>query len=381
MRIEPFEMERWQSVWENRVRYNLSESGVHPMTVMELFEMADLEAAEVLLPQRLVYNQSNGTPELRQTIATLYPGAGESNILVTNGGSEANFVTALSLLEPGDHAVLMVPNYMQLWGLGRAFTGDLRTFPLVEDRRWAPDLDALRRAADERTRCIIVTNPNNPTGAILEEGEMEEIVAIADRVGAWLVADEIYAGSELAGPRTPSFWGRYDRLLITNGLSKAYGLPGLRVGWIAGPADRIETIWSYKDYTTIAPGTLSDICARIALRPEMRDRIRRRTQKILNTNLPIVKEWIEAQGGLFHCVPPRAGAICYLRHNLPIPSRLLADRLRDEEDVLVVPGEHFGMERGERGERYIRIGYGLPREELVQALQRVRRTLNAAASV
>ncbi|MBI4513607.1 MAG: aminotransferase class I/II-fold pyridoxal phosphate-dependent enzyme, partial [Gemmatimonadetes bacterium] len=377
MRIEPFEMERWQSVWENRVRYNLSESGVHPMTVIELCEMADLEAAEVLLPQRLVYNQSNGTPELRETIAGMYPGATEANILVTNGGSEANFVTALSLLEAGDRAVLMVPNYMQLWGLGRAFAGDLQTFPLVEERRWAPDLDALRRATDERTRCIIVTNPNNPTGAILEEREMDEIVAIAGRAGAWLIADEIYAGSELSGPRTPSFWGRYDRLLITNGLSKAYGLPGLRIGWIAGPADEIERIWSYKDYTTIAPSTLSDLCARIALRPEMRDRIRRRTQKILNMNFPVLRGWIEEQGDLFQYVPPRAGAICYLRHTLAVPSSVLAERLKDEEDVLVVPGVHFGMERGERGERYLRIGYGVPKEELQHALRRVRRTLDA----
>lgn len=371
MKIRPFEMERWQSLWENRVRYNLSESGVHPMTVLELFEIADVEATEVLLTQRLLYNQSNGSLELRRTIAGMYPGATEANVLVTNGGSEANCVTAWSLLEPGDHVVFMVPNYMQLWGLSDAFAHEVRTFPLVEGRRWAPDLDALRRAIDDRTRAVVVTNPNNPTGAILSEDEIAEIVAAAERVGAWVIADEIYAGAELEGPRTPSFWGRYDRLLITNGLSKAYGLPGLRIGWIVGPADQVERIWGYKDYTSIAPGTLSDVCARTALRPEVRERIRRRTQKTLNTNFPALRAWLDEQSDLFHCVPPRAGAIAYVRYAADIGSRRLAERLKDDHDVLIVPGDHFGMDH------YMRIGYGLPKAELEEALNRIRESLEA----
>jgi aspartate/methionine/tyrosine aminotransferase len=370
MKIDPFAMERWQSLWENEVRYNLSESGVHPMTVLELFEIADLEAAEVLLTQRLFYNPSNGSPELRAAIASLYPGADERNVLVTNGSAEANFVTALHLLEPGDNVVFMVPNYMQWWGLGRLFGGEVRTFPLVEERRWAPDLDALRRAVDARTRAIVVTNPNNPTGAVLSEDEMAEIAAVADRAGAWLIADEVYAGAELDGPRTPSFWGRAERVIVTNGLSKAYGLPGLRIGWIVAPRDLVEQLWGTKDYTTIAPGTLSDLCAQTALRPDVRERIRARTQKILRTNLPVLLDWLAAQGDLFRCVPPRAGAIAFVRYAADVPALELTRRLKDEQDVLLVAGEHFGF-----GDRFLRIGYGLPKPELEEGLERIRATL------
>lgn len=364
MKLKPFEMERWQSTWEHRVRYNLSESGVHPMTPAELFQLADADPDD-LLAERLGYNQSNGTDELRALIADLYPGATPENVMVSNGGSESNYTTIWSLIEPGDPVVMQVPNYMQMWGLAETFSADMRPFRLREDADWGPDLDELRTRVDDRTRVIIVTNPNNPTGAILTDDEMNEIVAIAQRVGAWLVADEIYAGAELDGDRTPSFWGRYDRLIVTNGLSKAYGLPGLRIGWTVGPADFIARLWAYKDYTSIAPGTLSDLCARIALQPASRRAIRDRTRAILQENLPVLTGWLSARPEIFDFIPPRAGAICYTRYGLDIGSTRLAERLKDEQDVLVVPGDHFRMDG------YLRIGYGPPRPDLLEALDRM----------
>lgn len=364
MKINPFRMERWQSTWENRVRYNLSESGVHPMTPLELFELADTDP-RTLLEQRLIYNQSNGTDELRDSIATLYPGATHKNVLVSNGGSEANYITTWKILAADDVAVMQAPNYMQMWGTSQIFAGTVRVFRLLEQRDWAPDLAELRDRVDDRVRLVIVTNPNNPTGAILTEVEMEEIVAAADRVGAWIIADEIYAGAELAGRRTPTFWGRYDRLVITSGLSKAYGLPGLRLGWAVGPAAFIADLWSYKDYTSIAPGTLSDLCARIALRPDTRQRIYDRTRRILNENIAPLREWLAARADIFQYIEPGAGAICYTRYDLDINSSELAKRLKDEQSVLIVPGDHFNMDG------YMRIGYGIPKPELIDALDRI----------
>lgn len=368
MKLNPFEMERWQSTWEHRVRFNLSESGVHPMTPLELLELAGADPRE-LLGHRLGYNQSNGSDELRERIAALY-GAEPGNVLVGNGGAESNYVTAWSLLEPDDAVVMEVPNYMQLWGLAEAFGGEVRSFPLLEDRGWAPDLERLaERAAG--ARAIIVTNPNNPTGAILSEEEMDEIVRIAERAGAWLIADEIYTGAELDGRPTASFWGRYERLIVTAGLSKAYGLPGLRVGWVVGPADFIRRLWSYKDYTSIAPGTLSDLCARLALRPDVRAKIGARTREILNENLPALTEWLGRRPETFDFTPPRAGAICYTRYNLDIGSSELARRLKDEQDVLIVPGDHFRMDG------FMRIGFGPPRAELLEALERIETVLTS----
>ncbi len=370
MKIGPFEMERWQSTWENRVRYNLSESGVHPMTVAELLEIAGLEPA-VVLDQRLVYSQSNGTDELREAIAALYPGATPAQVLVTNGGSEANYTTTWSLLEPDDVIVMQRPNYMQAWGVAEAFGREVRGFHLVEERGWRPDLDELNDRADGAVKLIIVTNPNNPTGAILADDEIDRIVAAADRVGAWILADEIYAGAELDGVRSPTFWGRYDRVVITSGLSKAYGLPGLRLGWAVGPADFIERLWSYKDYTSIAPGTLSDLLARAALRPQTRHRIEERTRDILRRNLRLLADWLSERSDIFRFHEPRAGAICYTRYELDINSSALARRLKDEGNVLVVPGDHFHMDG------YLRIGYGAPTHELGEALDRVETVLRS----
>jgi len=372
MRLVKFEMERLQSTWENRVRYNLSESSVHPMSVREL--TGDPVFLERLLDMPLAYNQSNGTDELRAAIASFYPGATPDNVEVTNGGSEANFITVFSMLEPGDEVVVILPNYGQIWGLVNSLGMITRSSTLREDRKWAPDLDELEAAASDRTRMIVVTNPNNPTGAILTAAEMEAIARIAARSGAWILADEIYQGSERDGITTASFWGKYDRVIVTNGLSKAFGLPGLRIGWIVAPQDLIARMWSYHDYTTIAPGTLSDTLARIALSPEGRARCWERTRSICRENFPLLRAWLESHGELFHMVEPRAGAIAYLSYDLPLNSTELIERLLREKSVLVVPGDHFGMDR------YLRIGYGSPPEYLREALELVHEVLESAAA-
>src|SRR5262249_49924265 len=256
MRIETFQMERMQSTWENLVRYNLSESGVHPLSLAEL--VGEGQDRDALLATELGYGQSNGTAEFRRAIPVLYPPADEQNVLVTTGTAEANFLVSWLLTDPGDEVVMMLPNYMQLWGLFRAFGGEVRPLPLVNELNWAPDLDQLERIISDKTRVIAVCNPNNPTGAILTEVEMDRIVEAARRVGAWILADELYRGAELRRDMTPSFWGKYEKLIVTSGLSKAYGLPGLRIGWILSTEDFAARAWAYHDYTTIGPGPQTD---------------------------------------------------------------------------------------------------------------------------
>ena len=364
MRFEIFEMERLQSVWENRVKFNLSESGVHPLSTREL--ISDPDFLDQLLDTPLAYNQSNGTEELRKSIAAMYAGAGPENVEVTNGGSEANFISLYGVLQPGDEVIVQLPNYGQIWGLTRSLGMVVKGFHLVESRNWAPDLEELESTASPNTRMIAVCNPNNPTGAILTPAEMNAIIRVASRSGAWILADEIYQGSEREGKATPSFWGKYDRVIITNGLSKAYGLPGLRIGWVVAPADTILNLWSFHDYTTIAPGTLSDMLARVALSAPGRARCLERTRNICRTNLPLFRSWMESQGPIFTWVEPRAGAIAYLRYDLPINSTALMERLLKEKSVLVVPGDHFGMDN------FLRIGYGAPPGHLKRALEHVQ---------
>jgi aspartate/methionine/tyrosine aminotransferase len=370
MRFEAFTLERWQSTWEHRVAWNLSESGVHPLRLEELVETAEDRSA--ILVQELAYTQTNGTPDLRGAIATLYPGATADHIEVTNGGSEANCIVLWHLVERGDEIVMMVPNYMQARGLARALGATVHGWALAPDAagRWRPDISALARLVNGRTKLILICNPNNPTGARFTETDLDGICRIAERWGTWIVSDEIYRGAEFDGVETATMWGRYDRAIVTSGLSKAYGLPGLRIGWVTGPPDLVETLWGVHDYTTIAPGALSDRLARIALEPARRAQLLARTRGILLTNYPILRHWIDARAdGVTH-VPPEAGAIAFIRYHHAVNSTALVERLRDEQRVLVVPGDHFDMDG------YLRIGFGSDPAYLSAALGRIGTVLD-----
>ncbi|MGH9349000.1 MAG: aminotransferase class I/II-fold pyridoxal phosphate-dependent enzyme [Vicinamibacterales bacterium] len=366
MKIEPFAMERWQSTYENDVEFNLAESGVHPLTVRELLD--DAGEWDGVLDQPLVYTQSNGTRELRERVAAIYPGATPDHVQVTNGGSEANCVVTWRLVEPGDEVVLMVPNYLQAQGLSRAFGGMVHEWRMRPDygaKRWIVDVDELHRLMTAKTRVIAICTPNNPTGARLGESDLDEICRIAGHYGAWVVSDEIYSGAERDGRQSPSVWGRYERAIVTSGLSKAYGLPGLRIGWVAGAPDFIASTWLLHDYTTIAPSALSDRLARAALTPDRRQRLLGRTRRIVRDNYSILEAWLADQPGAFTWIPPEAGAICCAHYHYDIGSLVLAERLRAEKSVLVVPGEHFGMDR------YVRFGYGERSDYLKAGLARV----------
>jgi len=363
MRIETFALERMQSTYENEVDYNLSESGVQPLTLGELADNA--ASREALLAEALRYTQSNGTAALRDVIAALYDGARRDHVQVTNGGSEANYLATWNLVEPGDEVVMMVPNYMQTWGLARGFGAAVREWPLAQDgSRWTIDTAALDRLVSPRTKLIVVCNPNNPTGARFEAPDLDRIAAAAARHGSWILSDEIYRGAERDGRETPTMWGRHDRVIVTSGLSKAYGLPGLRIGWIVAPPPIVAALWSYHDYTTIAPGALSDALARRALEPVRRSRLLDRTRSILNRNFPLIAEWLDTHGGLFTYAAPDAGAIVYVRYHHPINSTELVTRLRKERGVLIVPGDHFGMDG------YLRIGFGEDPQYLRTGLER-----------
>ncbi len=367
MRVPPFAMERWQSTYEHRVDYNLSESGVHPLTLDELIELTGLDPAGIPLG----YSQSDGSDELKARIAALYDGAAPDNVVATTGGAEANYVVLWSLVSGGDRVVSLEPTYGQTPGLAEGLEAELVRVPLEEARGWQPAPGAVRAAVTPGTRLVMLTNPNNPTGAVLTAEAREEIVSAAAAVGAWILADEVYTGAERSGPETASLFGSYERVIATGSLSKAYGLPGLRLGWVVAPAELHEEIWARKDYTTITPSALSDVAAARVLAPPVRARILERTRGIIRDNLPRLTRWLEGSGGSFRFRPPDAGAICYVRYDLDVGSSELAERLRAERSVLVVPGDHFGMDR------HLRIGFGNPAPELEHALDRISDLLDA----
>ena len=363
MQIEPFVMERWQSTFEHHVDLNLSDSGVQPLRVDELLEPGEYEE---LLSQQLIYTQSNGTPELRDRIAALYPDASRANIEVTNGGSEANLISSWSLVEPDDEVIIQIPNYMQLWGVTKALGANVKPWTLrpdLDSGTWKLDLDELESMVTPKTKLIAICNPNNPAGSIIDAPELDRIAEIAARNGAWTLVDEIYHGAELDGSTTPTMWGRHERVIVTNSLSKAYGLPGLRIGWILGPEETVERCWGRHDYTSISPGAISDLLAEKALQPERRARILERTRELLTRNLGIALDWV-AERPQLRTITPRGGAYLMLSYDNPMNSSELAERLRVDKSMLLVPGDHFGMDN------WVRVGFGDDTETLTAGLER-----------
>ena len=362
MNIPEFELERFQSLYEHHVDYNLSESGVHPLKVRDLLGEGDVEA---FLERELIYEQTDGPLKLKEGIARLYRQAQAENILVTNGTIEANFLATWGLIEEGDEVVYMLPNYVQIKGLAEAWKVDVKPFHLREDNAWQPDIDELKAAISPKTKLIALCNPNNPTGIVLSEGARRGLVEAAAGVGAWLLVDEIYRGTEHDGVMIESFWGSYDRVIVTSGLSKAYGLPGLRIGWMLGPSPTIEAAWGHKDYTSITAGTLSYDLASRALEEDMIGKILGRNRELVKGNLKILKGWIAEQQGLFSLVSPQAGAMAFVKYHFDIDSISLTDKLHHDKSVLVVPGAHFGLEHS------LRVGYGLETPKLIAALARI----------
>ena len=362
--FQPFQMERMLSRFEKEVEYNLSESGVHPILLRELVDREN-GYLQSLLDTDLNYPHTNGIPQLRQNIARLYQGGTPENVLVTVGAIEANYLVLKTLLAAGDEIVVMLPNYMQIWGLAKNHGLALKTFQLREETGWTPDLAELESVVTASTRLIAVCNPNNPTGSVLSESEMDAIVNLADRVGSWILADEVYAGAErLTDEETPSFYGRYDKALVTGSLSKAYGLPGLRIGWVVAPAGIVDDIWARHEYTTISATMLSNQLAALALSPEVRPWLLRRTRSYIRRGYPVLRSWMDLHPGSFSLRPPDAGAIAFIRYHFEVNSTRLVERLALEKSVLIVPGDHFGIDH------FVRVSFGLPHSYLQSALGR-----------
>jgi hypothetical protein len=364
--FHPFLMERMMSKFEKKVDFNLSESGVHPVLLKDLLDLSS-DGIEKFLSVELNYPHANGIPELREAVASIYSHASKQNVLITVGAAEANFICVQTIMDQEGELVIMFPNYMQIWGIAKNFQLQVKPFFMKEENNWAPDLKQLEKIVNEKTRLIAVCNPNNPTGYILKDYEMDTIVRIADRVGAWILSDEVYSGAERTNSKiTPSFFGRYDKVLAVGSTSKAYGLPGLRIGWVVGPSKIIEEIWARHEYITISATMLSNYLGAIALSSNVRKKLLERARKYIRTGYDIFSEWVKDCGDVFSLVPPQASAVAFVKYNIDVNSTEFVEKLVREKRVFIVPGDNFGLDR------FFRISFGLPREYLSQGLDRIQ---------
>ena len=362
MRFPEFSMERMQSTFEKSVRYDLSESGVEPLTLDDIARSMD-----ELRSLPLGYADGRGRLETRTLVAGFHPGAGPDNVLLTTGTSEANFLALSTLLEPGDEVIVVMPSYMQVHGIARGLGARVSEVWLREERGWRIDLDELRAAVTDRTKVLCVCQPNNPTAQRHSEAEVAEMARVAAEHGSWILADEVFRGAERDGQDTPSFAGRGDRVIVSGGLSKVYGLPGLRVGWLVGPDERVAAAWSLKDYTSIAPAILSELLAEHAL--AKRDQLVKRARYLVRERWPLLEAWASRHARELHWTPPVAGSICFFSYTWPIDSVALSDRLIRDWSTMVVPGAHFSAER------HLRIGFGMSPRVLDAGLAALDRLL------
>jgi len=366
MQFQNFELEYFQSQFERTVEYNLADSSVKCLSTREWLSE---EEAEQLLSTGLFYPEVNGTGLLRERIAALYPGATANNVLVTVGAAQANCMVVSTLLERGDEVIVVSPGYRQVWGLAKNLGCNVKELQLLPEENWRLNLDRLAAMTSDKTKLIAIVNPNNPTGTVLAPDEMKQVVETCERSGAWLHADEVYRGTEFHGVETPSFWGQYDKLICTNSLSKAYGLPGLRIGWIVSQPAFTQEAWARHDYTTIGPSGASDHLAAVALDPLVREKIIDRTRRILNANYPVMDAWLKTFGDTFSWHPPAAGAICWAHYRGAIPALEIVEKLRAQHGVLLCPGDHFGMPG------FLRFGYGGELQHFQEALAETERGL------
>src|SRR2546428_7041859 len=355
-------MERMQSPWEHLVRYDLSESGIEALTLEEI-----TRDPKEIMRTPLGYAEGIGREPTRALVASFHPGRSADDVVITTGTSEANFLALATLVTAGDEVVAVMPNYMQVHGVASGLGARIREVWLREERGWTIDLDALGAAVNARTKVVCVCQPNNPTGQILTASEVSAIVRVADRHGVWILSDEVYRGAERSGEESATFSGRGERVIVTGGLSKVYGLPGLRIGWLVAPPERVEDALEIKDYTTIAPATISEVLAEIAL--ERRKQLLERARFLVNDRWPMLEDWAGGRSRELHWTAPAAGAICFFSYKYPIDSMALVDRLIREYSTMIVPGIHF------RAERHLRIGFGMVPRVLHSGLAAIDRLL------
>lgn len=351
MKIQPFAVEQWMNAYETRCRYNLAETCVESLTLDQLLSLAGQRESilDELLPLKLTYGAIEGSERLRAAVAALYASRSPRDVMIAHGAIGANSLVYQALVERGDHVVAIVPNYQQHYSIPESIGAQVSRLRLREEDGFMPDLDALRELVRPGTKLLSLSNPNNPTGALLGREQLTEIAAIAESVGAWVVCDEVYRGTTQVGDElTPSIADITPRGISTGSMSKAFSLAGLRLGWIVAPHEVLVAAEIHRDYNTISVGMLDDYLAAIAL--EHSGAILARSRQVVRTNLTVLDRWVATEPAVRY-VRPAAGTTALLRYAHPMASRDFCVRLLEEAGVLFTPGSALEMEG------YVRIGY------------------------
>lgn len=343
--IADFKLERYFARWEFVAQHLLSSSDVEGWAMADVVALADPESRRLWDGLALGYTESPGHPLLRAEIASLYDMAAPEDALCTVSAEEAIYLCMRVLLQPGDHVVALFPNYQSSYEVARAIGADISWWRLEPSGgRWAIDLDALRALVRPDTRLICVNFPSNPTGALPTHDEWRAIVDIARELGCYLFSDEVYRWMEYdPADRLTAAVDAYERGISLGAMSKAFGLAGLRVGWLASrDRELLARALAYKDYTTICGSAPSEILALIALRA--RERVLERCMAIVRANLAVADAFMAEHPARFSWIRPRAGSVGLARWHGNAPVEALAASLASDLGTMILPGSVFDLE-------------------------------------
>ncbi len=367
--VKPFAVERWFARYEFTAPYNIAESCAAPLTVGELMQLHDEASLDDLKAFRLSYTESHGALALRREIAGLYDDTSPEQVFVTVGGQEALFLAFSSLVGPGDNIVVEFPAYQEMYSVAEAAGAEVRPWRLQlagdgkGGRRFLPDIDELPHLVASRTKLVVVNHPHNPTGFVPNRAFMERVVAAARAVGAQVLSDEVYRGLEHVATDLPPGRAFGDDVIVVGSMSKAYGLPGLRIGWLVADAEVLERVALRRDYTTICANILAEEMAAVALRA--RRAILARNRGIAARNLRLVREFMARHQDAIEWIEPQGGVVAFPRLLASgLGSEDFCRELVEKKGVLLVPGSCFEVEG------HFRLGFGYDTDKLEAGLER-----------
>ncbi|QFZ28753.1 putative capreomycidine synthase [Clavispora lusitaniae] len=359
MKQEPFAVEQFMDKYESDITYNLGETCVESISINDLLQ--DVSPAEKenfvskLLASKLTYGHIRGSPELRDKIAQLYGDSSitREHVIITNGAIGANFLAFYALVNPGDHVIVVDPTYQQLSSVPAMFGAIVDKLIVEPSTGYLPDLKWLESTISQnKTKMLVINNPNNPTGYVWDDSTLQAIIAICQRHCVTLYSDEVYRPLFHTGsPASSAVTLAEDGVIVSGSMSKAFSLAGLRLGWlVTRNKSALNAFYEKRDYNTISVSVLDDACALLAL--QNADKLLLRNHNICEKNLSMIKNFVKHNNDKVSWIEPRGGSTCFLRLNNYETTMELAQTLAVTSKVLVVPGEVFGYPG------WIRVGFG-----------------------
>ena len=366
MKIKPFAVEEWMNAWEVGAKYNIAETCVDSISMNDLFELTGEDKTEFLnrlCARRLSYGDIEGLPEFRKGVCGLYKTLNIENIVPTHGASGANHHVFYSLISPGDRVVSIMPTYQQLYSIPESYGADVQILHLSKENNYLPDLEKLRRLVKPKTKMICINNPNNPTGALMSEQMLREIVEIARSADAWILCDEVYRHLSQEDGWCPSIVDLYEKGISVSSMSKVFSLAGLRLGWIAThDMSVVKSCLSHRDYNLVSCGVFDEMLAAAALKH--RDKLLERSRKIVRENLQILDDWVGSEPHVSY-VKPKAGTTALVYYDLDISSYEFCEEMYKKTGAFVTPGDCFEVPHS------MRIGYAYGKQDLIDGLKAI----------